>query len=193
MGRATRVTRGERVSHVLKRANGRQTIFPQAADDAAFEQVLGEANQRLALRLLAYCVRPHHWHRVLWPSAAGDLSRWVGWVTHTHPQRWPAQQQMTGTGHLSQGRCTSFPVQTEAHFLPVCRSVERHPVRAGLVSQADHWRWGSLWQRVQGDGDTLGMLSAWPVDPPDAWVQWVNTPLPAEEWQGEKVSGTLAG
>jgi hypothetical protein len=42
------------VYHVLNRANGRQTIFLQEADYAAFERVLAEAVQRVDMRLLAY-------------------------------------------------------------------------------------------------------------------------------------------
>src|SRR6266850_1096513 len=98
------------------------------------------------MRVLAYCVMPNHWHLVLWPRADGDFSHYVGWLTLTHTQRWHAYQHTVGTGHLYQGRFKSFPVQTDEHVLTVCRYVERNPVRAGLVPQAEHWRWGSLWQ-----------------------------------------------
>src|SRR5262249_31209833 len=89
----------------------------------------------------------------------------------------------TGTGHLYQGRFKSFPVQTDEHFLTVCRYVERNPVRAGLVLQAEHWRWGSLWQRAQRAAAAQELLSSWPVEQPAAWVQWVNEPLPHEVLQ----------
>jgi putative transposase len=52
------------VYHVLNRANGRQTLFDDDGDYAAFERVLSEAQKRIAMRLLAYCVMPKHWHLV---------------------------------------------------------------------------------------------------------------------------------
>jgi putative transposase len=104
-------------------------------------------------------------------------------LTLTHTQRWHAHHHTTGTGHLYQGRFKSFPVQTDDHLLTVCRYVERNPVRAGLVSHAELWRWGSLWRRVHGGGDGQGLLSRWPIDPPEEWVQWVNNPLAPEELQ----------
>jgi putative transposase len=171
------------VYHVLNRANGRQTLFTHEADYEAFERVLAEAGQRIAMRVLAYCIMPNHWHLVLWPRADGDLSAYVGWVTLTHTQRWHAHHHTTGTGHLYQGRFKSFPVQTDEHLLTVCRYVERNPVRAGLVLQAEHWRWGSLWQRERRQAAAPGLLSPWPVDQPEAWVQWVNEPLPHEALQ----------
>ena len=183
MGRAARVVPGDMVYHVLNRANSRQTLFTQEADYTAFERVLAAAVQRVDMRLLAYCVMPNHWHLVLWPRAAGDVSRCVGWLTLTHTQRWHAHHHTTGTGHLYQGRFKSFPVQTDEHFLTVCRYVERNPVRAGLVPRAEDWRWGSLWQREQRQAAGQGLLSPWPVEQPAAWVQWVNDPLPHEQLQ----------
>jgi putative transposase len=147
------------VYHVLNRANGRQTLFTQEADYTAFERVLAEAVQRVDMRLLAYCIMPNHWHLVLWPRGDGDVSRCIGWLTLTHTQRWHAYHHTTGAGHLYQGRFKSFPVQTDAHFLTVCRYVERNPVRAGLVLRAECWRWGSLWQREQRYAAVQGMMS----------------------------------
>lgn len=73
-------------------------IFRNEADYVAFERVLEEAVARVAMRLLSYCVMPNHWHRVLWPLADGDLSRFVGWLTLAHTQRWHAQRHAVGVG-----------------------------------------------------------------------------------------------
>ena len=53
MGRALRVTPGDTVYHVLNRANGRQALFDDEGDYAAFARVLAEAQQRVPMRLLA--------------------------------------------------------------------------------------------------------------------------------------------
>jgi putative transposase len=92
------------------------------------------------MRGLASGVMLNHGPLVLWPRANGDLSRSVGGVTLTHPQRWHAHHHTPGTGHRYQGRFTSFPLQADDHVLTVCRDVERHPARAGLVPQAEEWR-----------------------------------------------------
>src|SRR5262249_8247 len=107
------------------------------------------------IRLLAYCVMPNHWHLVLWPHHDGDLSEFLRWLTVTHTQRWHAHHHTAGTGPLYQGRFKSFPIQADESLLSVCRYVERNPLRAGLVRQAETWRWGSLWHRVKGSGQML--------------------------------------
>ena len=102
MGRPRRVAEGGYVYHVLNRANARLTIFEVAADYEAFERVLQQAVERTETRLLTYCLMPNHWHLLVWPQRDGELSRFVGWLTLTHTQRWHAHRHSTGSGHVYQ-------------------------------------------------------------------------------------------
>ncbi len=65
MGRPLRMAPGDCVYHALNRANGRVSLFETDGDYSAFERVLATACDRSAMRLLAYCVMPNHWHLVL--------------------------------------------------------------------------------------------------------------------------------
>jgi putative transposase len=56
-------------------------------------------------------------------------------------------------GHVYQGRFKSFPIAADEHLLAVLRYVERNPLRAGLVTRAEEWRWGSLYRRTQGTAE----------------------------------------
>jgi putative transposase len=179
MGRPLRTTPGGLVYHVLNRANARQPLFNTDGDYAAFERVLAEACHRIPMRILAYCLMPNHWHLVLWPQGDGDLSHFVGWLTLTHTQRRHVYHHTVGHGHLYQGRFKSFMVQQDGHLLTVCRYVERNALRAGLVARVEQWRWGSACQRESGSGAVP--LSAWPVERPVEWAQWVNEPEPESE------------
>jgi putative transposase len=144
--------------------------------------VLAEAVGRDRMRLLADGLTLNPWHLLLWPAGDGDLSRFVRWLTLTHTQRWHAHHHTAGSGHLDQGRFKSFPVQSDAHFGTVCRSVERNAVRAGLVARAEVWRWGSLWRAQPSPAAPGPSLSKWPVERPADWVERVNRALtPAEE------------
>src|SRR5207244_13477143 len=144
MGRPHRAALGGYVYHVLNRANARMTIFDGPADYEAFEKVLLQAVERTQTRLLAYCVMPNHWHLVVWPRHDGELSRFVGWLTLTHTQRWHAHRRSIGSGHVYQGRFKSFPVQEDEHFYSVARYVERNALRANLTGRAEQSRWARL-------------------------------------------------
>jgi hypothetical protein len=56
MGRAKRADDRGMIFHGLNRANARATIFQQPEDDASFERLLGEALERVDMRVLAYCL-----------------------------------------------------------------------------------------------------------------------------------------
>jgi len=176
MGRPKRAADGGVIYHVLNRANARMTIFEKPEDYAAFERVLEEAVERTKMRLLAYCVLSTHWHLVVWPREDGELSRFTGWLTLTHTQRWHAHRKSTGSGHLYQGRFKSFPLQDDEHFYTVCRYVERNALRAKLVRRAEDWRWGSLHRWHQGSAKEGALLAAWPLRRLANWVEEVNLP-----------------
>jgi putative transposase len=185
MGRPLRAAEGGLVYHCLNRANARLAIFTTDGDFEAYERVLAEAIARHDMRLLAYCIMRNHFHLVLWPKADGDLSRFMRWLTLTHTQRWHAHRHSAGSGHLYQGRFKSFPVQSDEHLYTVCRYVERNALRAGLVEQAEQWRWGSLWwtrHKTTRSSPALP-LCPWPIARPRDWIERVNTPLTRSEEQ----------
>lgn len=172
MPRRLRCADGGYVYHVLNRAVGRATLFDKVADYAAFEKILRQAWERLAMRLVAYVVMPNHWHLVVWPERDGALTTYLQWLTVTHVRRWHAHHHTVGTGPIYQGRFKSFPIQEGEHFLTVCRYVERNPLRAGLVARAEAWRWSSLWHRQQQTH--VPWLTAGPLQLADNWPQYVN-------------------
>jgi putative transposase len=162
------------VYHVLNRAHSRQQMFFSDADYQAFVKVLIEAHRRWPVKILSFCLMPNHWHLVLEPTRDGELSLFMRWLTQTHTQRWRHAKRTVGDGSLYQGRYKSFLVESDEHFLILCRYVERNALRAKLVRRAEDWKWGSAWVRRHGDKSLGEMLSDWPVDRPGNWIALLN-------------------
>ncbi len=182
MGRPRRNALGGFIYHVLNRGNGRLPIFHKDADYQAFLDVLAETQEHVpGMRLLSYCLLPNHWHLVLWPKADGELSDFMHWLTLTHTQRWHAHYQNIGGGHLYQGRFKSFPVETDEHYLTVCRYVERNALQARLVRRAENWRWCSAAQRMAPTTENAPTLSDGPLPWPRNWLEQVSRPLTEKE------------
>ncbi len=127
------------------------------------------------MRLLAYCLMPNHFHLVVWPRADGDLSRWMQWLLTAHVRR--HHRRHATSGHVWQGRFRACPIQQDEHLLTVLRYVERNPLRARLVRQAERWPWSSLATRP----DRPVPLTAWPLDRPRQWLRRVNAAETAAE------------
>ncbi len=181
MPRPLRTAPGGFIYHVLNRANGKRRIFHEYGDYRAFERVLAEVQERVPMRVLAWCIMPNHWHLVLWPRQDVELSRYMRLVTVTHAQRVHAHRASAGSGHLYQGRFKSFVVQDDAHFLSVARYVEANAFSAGLVQRAEDWRAGSLWHLYRGGSAEAPVIGAWPMPRPTDWLEFVNRPPPPGE------------
>lgn len=189
MPRVARVVPGGVIFHVLNRANARSRIFERDQDYEALERVIAETARRIPVRVLSYCIMPNHWHMVLWPTRDGELGKFVQRLTTTHVRRWHLYRRSVGSGHLYQGTYKSFPIQDDEHFLTVCRYVEQNPLRAGLVTRAEDWRWSSLGLRRVDRGDkTNPLLTEWPVPRPPDWVSFVNQALTATELEALRLS-----
>jgi putative transposase len=160
------------VYHVLNRGVRRMTLFEGPQDYRTFMRCLQEAQHKVPLRLLAYCIMPNHFHLVVWPSAGHEVSAFMMWATGTHGKRWHRFRGTTGTGAVYQNRFKAFPVASDRHLLTVCRYVERNPVRAGLVARAEQWPWSSFSQRWVGAIHPA--LCPWPVLQPLDWIERVN-------------------
>jgi putative transposase len=188
MPRTRRQCPGGLIYHVLNRSVARINLFRRDKDYHAFEQTLAEARQRTPVDLLGYCVMPNHWHLVVRPAGDKDLSAFMQWLTLTHAQRWRTARQTVGYGPLYQGRFKAFVIQEDRHLLTVLRYVERNPLRADLVTRAEHWRWSSLYRRVAGAPADLELLADWPIERPAKWVEWVNHPQTAAEEEAVRQS-----
>jgi putative transposase len=181
MPRPSRADEAGSLYHALNRGNARAAIFRKEADYQAFERILAQGLERYNVHLLAFQLMPNHWHFVLRPNRAGEMSRFLRWVTATHTMRYHAHYHSSGEGHVYQGRFKSFPIQADEHFLAVCRYVERNALRAQLVERAEAWRWGSLWRWLQKPEPDPPLLSAWPMPRLPGWVERVNEPLAQRE------------
>ncbi len=175
MPRPPRITVAGVPYHLLNRRVLRLELFQKPADYAAFERILNEGLARPdAPALLAWCLMPNHWHLVVRPKSATNLSAWMQWLSVTHTHRWHQHYHSAGHGPLYQGRFKSFPIQEDHRLLTVIRSVEANALRAGLAPTAEAWAWGSLRERTRPSADRRGMLAALPVDLPAGWVNMVN-------------------
>ena len=172
MARTARASRGGVCYHVLNRGNGQAEVFHDQGDFGAFVGMVAEACERVRMSVLAYCVMPTHFHFCLRPLGNGDLGRWMQWLMTAHVRRY--HKHHGTSGHVWQGRYKAFPIQEDGHLLAVLRYVERNPLRAGLVAQAQDWPWSSL--RWWGRSDSPSFLAEGPVAKPQGWIDRVNRP-----------------
>ena len=183
MARVPRIDVGGEIYHCLNRSVGRQQIFKDASDYKLFEDILEEVSDMTSVDVLAYTIMPNHFHLVLRPAEDGDLSDFMKRLTVTHTQRYRVKTKTIGTGPVYQGRYKSFLIQEDIHLLTVLRYVERNPLTAKLVSRTEKWEYGSVYHRYQGSSKAKRLLADWPIREPDDYLNLVNQPLTAKEYE----------
>ena len=94
MPRTARASVGGICYHVLNRGNARADVFHKDGDFTALLKLIADANERLPMRVLAYCLLNNHFHLVVRPRNDGDLSRWMQFGTRAEPA--PRQLGQTG-------------------------------------------------------------------------------------------------
>lgn len=185
MPRTARELVGDIVYHAINRGNGRGRVFHDSADYERFLHLIALANERIPMRILAYCLMPNHFHFVVWPRGDEDLGRWMQWLLTTHVRRHHAWHE--SSGRIWEGRFKTFPIQQDDHLLTVLRYVERNAATANLVERAEDWRWGSLWHRSVRKRPAI-LLSESPVEIPPDWIERVNVPITEKELLGLRTS-----
>ena len=164
--------------HILNRGNNRGEVFLKDADYEAFLKAIAHACIEVPMPVFGYCLMPNHFHLVMQPATASDLSKWMHWLQNTHVRRY--HQHYKGSGHVWQGRFKSFPIQSDEHLLTVLKYVERNQVRAKLVRKAEQWLWSSarMWANP---GERPAWLADGPLPRPTDWLDQVNAALPNGE------------
>jgi REP element-mobilizing transposase RayT len=115
-------------------------IFLDDTDFMTFEQLLGEVVAQFAIECWNYCVMPNHYHATLRPSRP-NLSAALKQLNSEYAQWW--NRRHGRVGHVFQGRFKDQVVDREEYLRALSRYVALNPVRAGLVSAPEEWRWGS--------------------------------------------------
>jgi putative transposase len=90
--------------------------------------------------LLAYCLMPNHVHYVV-DAEVEQLSHAMHYVNGLYAQRFNREHGYRG--HLFQGRFHAKRISDEPHLPGSIRYVVLNPVRAGLCTLPQNWRWSS--------------------------------------------------
>ena len=92
----------------MNRGNSRAEVFHKSEDYESFLRLLGDACERLPMRVLAYCLMPNHFHLALQPRGDGEVGCWMQWLVRSHVRRY--HRHCHSSDHIWQGRYKSFPI-----------------------------------------------------------------------------------
>jgi putative transposase len=134
--------------HVIHRGVNRQICFAGDEDIAAYAHWLNEAACKYGVLIHAWVFMTNHLHLLMTPTEEGACSLCMQYIGRHYVRYFNYRYQRTGT--LFEGRFRSHPIQAEVYYLNCSRYIELNPVRAGMVSHPDEYRWSSYCAQALG-------------------------------------------
>jgi putative transposase len=145
--------------HIIQRGNNREPIFFSEDDYSFFLEVIREAKSKYPCFIYGYCLMTNHFHLLAEPKEADNLSlfmkllgaKYVRYINKIHKR----------TGTLWQGRFKCSLIEEELYFLACLHYIEMNPLRAGMVSLPEAYRWSSYRVRAFGEKSPVVDLDPW--------------------------------
>src|SRR3954470_1635051 len=131
--------------HVIHRGNNRAECFFGDEDRSFYLFHLNRLLPRAGCLLHAYCLMDNHVHLLLTAKAATGCAAHAQYINKNYRR----------SGYLWESRFKSCLVQSEDYVLACYRYIELNPVRAGLVTRPDEYRWSSCAANSRGEHSQL--------------------------------------
>ena len=145
--------------YVIQRGVNRSDIFRGPADYEYFLTVLRYAAAQHQSEVHTYVLMTNHFHCIVTPRVKGALSGTMKKLDETYAGYFNRRYDRTGA--LYTGRFRSFPIDTERYWFTCMRYVELNPIRAGMVSRPEDYRWSS--HRFHALGELNDLIAPHPL------------------------------
>jgi REP element-mobilizing transposase RayT len=125
---------------VTARGVAGHALFRDDADRTRFLDLLARTVAEHDWACHAYCLMTSHYHVLIYTPDA-NLASGMKWLNGAYGQRFNRRHGMRG--HVFESRYHSVLIERESHVLELARYISLNPVRAGICSAPERWRWSS--------------------------------------------------
>jgi REP-associated tyrosine transposase len=146
MARLPRLAIADQAHLVLLRGHGRQGVFRDDIDRAAFLSALETACRFEGVALHAYAMLPGHVWLLCTPASVHAMGRAIQSVGRRFSVAFNRRHQLSGS--VWDGRYSATVVEAGAPLLEAMLFVDQAPAREGLVQTAVLAEWSSAGQHV---------------------------------------------
>ena len=128
------------VHHVCARGAKGELLYRDDEDCRAYLKLIARVVAEREWRLLAYCLMGNHVHLIV-ETPQPNLGAGMKVLHGCFADRFNARYQTSG--HVFQGPYRSKRVLSDPQMWQTSAYVARNPVKAGLCSRPEEWRWSS--------------------------------------------------
>lgn len=127
--------------HVFNRSNARIPIFNKEDDYLHFIKLLIDYSNKFNLKIYHWVIMSNHYHLLLEMEEPEYISKFMAGLNRAYTHYF--HKIYLSSGLLWQGRFKLQPVQKERYLLACGRYIERNPVKANIVPEAQDYLYSS--------------------------------------------------
>lgn len=129
------------IYHVFNRSNRGTAIFKIEEDYQHFITLIIDYRLKFKVKIYHWVIMPNHYHLLLEIDQPEYISKLMAGLTRAYTHYYHKTYQ--SVGFLWQGRFKLQPIQKERYLFACGRYIERNPVRANIVLQAQDYPYSS--------------------------------------------------
>lgn len=151
MPRAARIKSNSGIYHIIMRGINRQTLFEDEEDCKKFIQTIQRYKEMCEYKIYAYCLMDNHLHLLLKEGKEPletVMRRLCGSYVFWYNRKYGR------VGYLFQDRYKSEPVEDKEYFLGIIRYIFRNPIKAGIVTNVQNYKWNNYMDYIKGINQT---------------------------------------
>lgn len=141
------------IYHIYNRSNGRVAIFNSTEDYVYFIHLLQVYSLKFRIKIYNWVIMRNHYHLLLELSMPAIISKIMAGIGKSYTNYY--HKKYSSSGFLWQGRFKLQPVQEERYLIACARYIERNPIKAGIVKEAQDYPYSSAKFYCLGECDNI--------------------------------------
>jgi putative transposase len=140
MPKKNKITYEGAIYHIYQRGNNKEFIFEDNTIKTFILKYLKEYNKKFDYELLAYVIMDNHYHFLIKTNKV-EISTIMFFINNLLGKH--VNGKLGRTGHAFDSRYKSKLVETDANLIWLLRYIHRNPVKAGICSDINDYKWSS--------------------------------------------------
>lgn len=155
MPRTARRKSGTGMYHVVARGIGQQKIFHGDGDYLRYLELLKRTKEKSGCLIFGYCLMANHVHLLIKENEEdiGQVMKRLG-TSYAKWHNWKHER----FGHVFQDRYKSECIEDDKYLMAVIRYIHNNPVKAGIVTQPEKYKWSSCSNYYGGYTPFAGLI-----------------------------------
>jgi len=153
MARLARVISQTRLYHVIFRGICRQNIFEELQDYEKMLELIVRIKREFQYDVYAYCLMTNHAHLFIKEKNVGDISKIMSKILSQYAAWF--NKKYSRSGALFGDRYKSEAIEDYRYLFSLVRYIHQNPLRAGMVSKLNEYKWSSYNDYIKANGNSL--------------------------------------